>query len=295
MVPLSEPKAETSLVRERALRSLGELPPFSPILSKLLASLANEEEISFVKLGDLIEKDPVMAGSLLQLVNSALHARRGSINSVRHALSLLGINKLRNAVLGMSISRMWNQMRTPPSWSMARFNMHSSAAAILSDLLAQRLNVEYAEGVFVAALLHDIGRLLFALRLSEEYERILQMHESEGKALLECEMEVAGVTHPELSAKAIKIWNLPEPIQLAARYHHDPASDPSAKGRELTLSRVLDASNQYVNSKGVSIPKKCRDCMDPTLVESLGLPEGELQSVLADFNTEYEAMSAFFR
>ena len=117
---------DSGLLRARAIRCLGELPPFSPILNRLLASLA-KEDVSFNKLGDLIEKDPVMAGNLLHLVNSALYARRGSINSVRHALSLLGINKLRNAVLGMSITRMWNQVRTPPSWSMARFNMHSSA------------------------------------------------------------------------------------------------------------------------------------------------------------------------
>jgi HD-like signal output (HDOD) protein len=294
VVPLSEPKVETGVLRDRAIRSLGELPPFSPILNRLLASLANEE-ISFVKLGDLIEKDPVMAGKLLHLVNSALYARRGSINSVRHALSLLGINKLRNAVLGMSISRMWNQVRTPPSWSMSRFNMHSSASAILSDLLAQRLNVNYAEGAFVGGLLHDVGRLLIALGLSEEYGRIMQMHESEGKPLVVCEMAVAGLTHPELSAQALEIWNLPEPIQNAVRYHHDPASDPSAKGQEVTLSRVLDASNQYVNSLGVSILKKCQDSADGTMVESLGLPEEQLQSVLADFKAEYEAMSAFFR
>jgi len=294
VVPLSEPKVETGLLRERAIRSLGELPPFSPILNRLLASLANEE-VSFVKLGDLIEKDPVMAGNLLHLVNSALYARRGSINSVRHALSLLGINKLRNAVLGMSITRMWNQVHTPPSWSMARFNMHSSACAILSDLLAQRLNVDYAEGAFVAGLLHDVGRLLIALGLTEEYGRILQMHESKGKPLVACEMEVTGITHPELSAKALEIWNLPEPIQNAVLNHHDPASDPTATGPAVTLSRVLDASNQYVNSMGVSILKKCRDSADATLVESLGLPAEQLQAVLADFKTEYEAMSAFFR
>lgn len=294
MVPLSETKIDTELLRERAIRALGELPPFSPILNRLLASLANEE-ISFVKLGDLIEKDPVMAGNLLHLVNSALYARRGSINSVRHALSLLGINKLRNAVLGMSITRMWNQVRTPSSWSMARFNMHSSAVAILSDLLAQRLNVNYAEGAFVAGLLHDVGRMLIALGLTEEYGRILQLHESEGKALVICEMEVTGLTHPELSAKALEIWNLPEPILNAVRYHHDPASDPSAKGGEVILSRVLDAANQYVNSIGVSILKKCPDGADPTLVESLGLPAEQLQAVLAEFKAEYDAMSAFFR
>jgi HD-like signal output (HDOD) protein len=298
VVPLSETKLDTrldtELLRERAIRALGELPPFSPILNRLLASLANEE-VSFVKLGDLIEKDPVMAGNLLHLVNSALYARRGSINSVRHALSLLGINKLRNAVLGMSITRMWNQVHTPSSWSMARFNMHSSAVAILSDLLAQRLNVNYAEGAFVAGLLHDVGRLLIALALTEEYGRILQLHESEGKALVICEMEVTGLTHPELSAKALEIWNLPEPIQNAVRYHHDPASDPSAKGGEVMLSRVLDAANQYVNSMGVSILKECPDVADATLVESLGLPAEQLQTILAEFKAEYDAMSAFFR
>ena len=295
MVPLSEPTTATGLLRERALRSLGELPPFSPILNRLLASLANEE-VSFIKLGDMIEKDPVMAGNLLHLVNSALYGRRGSINSVRHALSLLGINKLRNAVLGMSISRMWNQVRTPPSWSMARFNMHSAAAAILSDLLAQRLQVNYAEGAFVSGLLHDIGRLLIALGLTEEYGRILQMHESGDKPLLECEMSVTGLTHPELSAEALAHWNLPQQIQDAVRYHHNPALDTSAlKPGDITLSRVLDAANQYVNSMGVSILKKCQDSADPTLVENLGLAPDQVQTVLADFKTEYDAMSAFFR
>ena len=123
---------------DKALRSVSSLPPFSPILTRLLASLA-EENVSFATLGDLIEKDAVVAANILQLVNSALYARSGSISSVRHALSLLGTNKLRNAVLGMSIARVWNRVKMPPTWSMARFNMHSAAVALLSDLLAQRL------------------------------------------------------------------------------------------------------------------------------------------------------------
>lgn len=291
MVPLSESCTDSGVLRERAVRCLGELPPFSPILNKMLASLA-QDDVSFIKLGDLIEKDPVMAGNLLHLVNSALYARRGSINSVRHALSLLGINKLRNAVLGMSIARMWNQVKTPPSWSMARFNMHSAAAAILSDLLSQRLNVDYAEGAFVAGLLHDVGRLLMAIGLSAEYTRVLEMHEKQGKSLIVCEMELMGLTHPDISAEALNFWNLPEPIQNAVRYHHSPENDPAGG---MSLSRVLDAANQYVNSMGVSILKKSPDACDATLVESLGLPADRLELILADFKAEYDAMSAFFR
>jgi HD-like signal output (HDOD) protein len=294
VAPLSEAKVDTALLKDRAIRSLRELPPFSPILNRLLASLA-QEDVSFMKLGDLIEKDPVLAGNLLHLVNSALYARRGSINSVRHALSLLGINKLRNVVLGMSISRMWNQVRTPPSWSMTRFNMHSAACAILSDLLAQQLTVNYAEGAFVAGLLHDVGRLLIALGLSEDYTRIVNMYDSGGLSLVDCEKEVIGVTHPELSSEAMLFWKLPEQIQTAVLYHHSPELDPSAQPKQVSLSKVLDAANQYVNSMGVSILKKCPEVSDSTLVDSLGLPADKIATLLVDFKNEYDAMSAFFK
>lgn len=289
---------DSGRLRERAIRALGELPPFSPILNRLLASLA-KEDVSFVKLGDLIEKDAVVAGNLLHLVNSALYARRGSINSVRHALSLLGINKLRNAVLGMSITRMWNQVKAPPTWSMARFNMHCAASAILSDLLAQKLTLDYAEGAFVAGLLHDVGRLLIALGLPGEYESVMQAYEAENESLIVCEQRVLGLTHPELSAEALEVWNLPELIQNAVRYHHTPELDPLAQKGGVTLSRVVDAANQYVNAMGVSIikpkPGQVLDAADASLLERLGLTADQVEKVLVDFQTEYDTMSSFFR
>jgi len=270
--------------KDIALRSLSQLPPFSPILNRVLASLASEEA-SFAKLGDLLEKDTVLSGNLLHLVNSALYARRGTINSVRHALSLLGFDKLRNVVLGMSISRMWSKIAMPASWSMARFNMHSSACAILSDLLAQRLPVHYPEGAFVAGLLHDVGRLLIALSLPEEHERIITSSHR-----LECELDVLGFTHARLSADALAFWNLPEPIQTAVLYHHDPQPQ---RGDLMPLSRIVDAANQYVNSMGVSIVDE--SSVDGRAIESLGLDREGLERVVNDFKTEFDAMKQFFK
>src|ERR1700693_3136434 len=115
-------------VKDQALRALAQLPPFSPILNRLIASLA-QEDVSFAKIADLIEKDTVLAGNILRVVNSALYGLPGTINSIRHAVSLLGITKLRNATLSMSVARMWNQVKTPPGWSMSSFNMHSVGVA----------------------------------------------------------------------------------------------------------------------------------------------------------------------
>ena len=92
----------------------------------------------------------MLSGNVLRLVNSALYGRRGTVSSVRAAVPMLGINKLRNYVLGISVARLWAKVKTPASWSMKRFNDHSVAVAVMADLLVQRIDVEYPEGAFIA-------------------------------------------------------------------------------------------------------------------------------------------------
>jgi len=100
-------------LHDKAIRALSQLPPFSPTLNKLLATLA-DEDVSFAALGSIVEKDTVLAGHVLKLVNSALYAHSGTVNSVRHAVSILGLNKLRNTALSLSVSRMWTAVKDTP-------------------------------------------------------------------------------------------------------------------------------------------------------------------------------------
>lgn len=302
----------------KAMRVLNELPPFSPIMNRLLASLAGED-VSFVKLADLIEKDTVIAGSLLHLVNSALYARRSTVNSVRHAVSVLGIAKLRNAILGMSVAGMWNKSRMPASWSMKRFNMHSAAVALLSDLLAQHAQVNYPEGAFVAGLFHDLGRLLIAAALPQENARICSRLEAASSAaspgansptLVECEEAILGFTHADLSAAAVGFWKLPWPVQAAVAGHHGPWTGPwtgpsnrdaqppggaAGSPAEIPLGQLVGAANQYVNSTGNSISMDARaGAADPDAMVSLGVPPERLTRLLAEFQDEYKTMMQFF-
>jgi HD-like signal output (HDOD) protein len=290
-------------LKDKALRALGSLPPFSPVLNRLLASLANED-VSFTKLADLIEKDTVVSANVLHLVNSAMYARRRTVNSVRHALSLLGVNKLRNAVLGMSISRMWNAVKTPPHWSMAKFNMHSVASAQLSDMLAQKVPVNYPEGAFVAGLLHDVGLLLIAVGLPEASAKTFAASQNEGCSLSDAERELLGFTHADLSADALAIWNLPAPIQEACRDHHTNVSSEAmqpkevrgAPGTELPLATLVHAADAYVISCGISIhPNPAPADANPSALDSIGMNPNLQRTVLAEFEAEFEAMKPFFR
>lgn len=285
--------ASQTTARERALRTLGDLPPFSPILNRLIASLA-QEDVSFAKIADLIEKDTVLAGNVLRMVNSALYGLPGTINSIRHAVSLLGITKLRNATLSMSVARMWNQVKTPPGWSMSSFNLHSAGVAILSDLLAQRVAVDYAEGAFAAGLFHDLGWLLVTLGLPEEFKQIALLCQQNEKWALEYEVEVLGLTHADLSADGLAAWNLPQAIQAAVRFHCTPDLDPSAAGGRIPLSRVIHAADLYVQGIGTSLSVFEKECDGAqNVLEPLGLGE-RLATVLNEFENEFSAIKPYF-
>jgi HD-like signal output (HDOD) protein len=277
---------------ELALRSLSQLPPFSPILNRLLATLG-QEDVSFAEIANLIEKDTVLTGQILRLVNSAAYGRRGTINSVRHAVSMLGVNKLRNSVLGFSISRLWIQSRIPEPWSSARFNLHSVATGILCDLIAQRAPVNYAEGAFVGGVLHDLGQMIIALSLPEQYIRIRRLHELSNATMRDCEKEVLGFSHEHLGALALERWNLPQPIRDGVARHHDPGPIDL---KLLQLGHVLRAADCTVNSFGISVLPPVTP-LEPTehcpYLEEIGL-SARIPKILTEFNTEFDAIKSFF-
>lgn len=256
-----------------------------------MATLA-AEDVSFAKLAELIEKDTVLAGNVLRMVNSALYGRRGAINSVRHAVSLMGLVKLRNSVMSLSISRIWSGARTPKGWSAAQFNLHAVATAVMCDLLAQRGPIAYPEGGFVSGLLHDLGLLLIAISLPVEYEAIRQLHDQDGLSIEDAEMEVIGLDHSEISAAALADWNLPEPIQKAVRYRRQPERQT---GEQIPLSRALRLAEQLVECRGIPVLPNDHEPADDTAgaLATLGF-ETDPDQLLADFDREFEPMRSFF-
>lgn len=277
--------------RARALKSLERLPPFSPILNRLLATLAHEN-VSFAELAALIEKDTVLAGNVLRLVNSALYGLRGTVNSVRHAVAILGLVKLRNVLLGMSISRMWRDVKTPPGWSPAAFNAHSVAVAILADLLVEVAPAPYPEGAFVGGLLHDLGKLLMAIALPREYGLVWRLLTAGNRPLAECEREVIGTDHADLSGAVLERWNLPAPIQRAVRFHHAP--ELAGQGR-LDLAHVIHAANLLAADLGHSmLPPDVKPAQTASLaLETLGVTES-LPRLLERFHAEFDTIREFF-
>lgn len=290
MIPRRQPGFS---YRAHALRSLDQMPPLSPILSRLLSTLS-QEDVSFAKLSGLIEQDAVLSANLLRLVNSAAYGCRGTVSSVRHAVSLIGLHKLRNAAMSLSIARLWTKIRTPAGWSAPRFNIHSAATAVLADLLALELPVEYPEGAFAAGLLHDLGRLLIAISLPDEYEEIAELKTREGKSRSECEQALLEVSHAELSAAALSKWNLPQPIVRAVEYHHGP-EEPVTGDSLRALSSAVSAADGVAHSLGFGIELAEGDEEAAISAAILfGVDKDRAPALLDSFRKDFESIRAAY-
>ncbi len=277
--------------RDLAMKSLDQLPPFSPVMNSLVASLA-EEDVSFAHLASVIERDSVLAGNVLRLVNSALYGRRGTVSSVRAAVSMLGLTKLRNYVLGLSVARIWARAATPPDWEMERFNRHGTAVGVLADLIVQKGRFDYPEGAFAAGLLHDLGRLMVAISLPEEHERISQAYAQSSEPLETHVQAVLDVTHAELSSLALQRWSIPQPIQRAVLYHQrgDGGQGISMAGQH-PLSLALRAADQIANHRELGIhPLDGRFGLSPVeALAALGL-DAHAGQVMEEFEIDYAAL-----
>ena len=251
-----------------------------------MGSLA-KEDVSVAELADWIEKDAIIAGQVLRTVNSSAYGLRGTVASVRHAIAVLGIAKLRNLALGLSVSRIFSQARTPKSWSTSRYNLHSAACAIMADQLALYRAAEFGEGAFVAGLMHDIGQLIIAVGLTPEYEAIQQMALETAAPIWRCEQEVLGFSHAELAGLILNRWNLPKPIQKAAETHHYP---PAASDGPMPLGLIVSLADQVINKMGICIHPSTavHEEVGPFLAEH---GWGEVsEKILRTFVAEFQAM-----
>ncbi len=310
LTPVEELSIENRqlLYKQKLQRVLNSLPPFSPILNRLIASLASED-VRFSDLSTLIEKDTVLSGHVLRLVNSAAMARRSRINSIAHAVSVLGIVRLRNFLLSLSIARLWQNTKTVPPWNMGAFNLHGAAVAQVSDLIAQHGHCQYPEGAFLAGLLHDYGKLLIAAALPTEFTAIMRKVTQEGIPLLEAERSVIGFTHPELSGLTLRAWNLPTEIVRAVEFHHEPEQEElsvlEAKPGFL-LGRVVFTADQVVHHLGIHTfpteapgdsagenPLQTGKGNAQASLELLGFRDGAAK-ILDEFEVEFEAIRSFF-
>jgi len=274
-----------SAFRESAIRAADRLPLLSSVLQRSMRLLAKGDDVSIIDLGAVVEEDAVITGSLLAIANSALYSRNKSVASVRLAIARLGVNKTRNVLLGLTVSKCFNSVKIPGTWSLARFNAHSLAVGTLSDLLVQNVKSGDPEWAFMAGLLHDIGLPLLAVGLPEAFQKITASAVNDAE-IVERERELLGFTHFDVGAELLARWNCPRMVQEAvwscegtgAAHEHPPK-----------LGEIVKTASLLADANGISTFETVEDSeRTAELLNTLGVPAPA--EFMEKFKREFSAL-----
>jgi HD-like signal output (HDOD) protein len=260
------------------------MPVMSPSVMRLVGKLARFD-VEWREIGEVIESDPILCGQILRVVNSAESGRRHTISKINHAITLLGLTRLRKISLGLTVSRFFSRSKMAEGWSPLRFNAHSAAVASMTEILAGYVPVENGDAAFVAGLLHDTGKLAIAASLRDEYQMIQRLWSCSDRSIQDCEREILDCDHAEISGLILARWELPLFLQRAVYDHHQPSGT--------NLSLLLQQADRFVGYLGMLVePPNLRPLPEYTLhVPGHDLPQAE---ILEKFRVEFDQLMHAF-
>lgn len=187
-----------------------------------IAQLADLPETPNSELVGQVEEDPAFSARLLRLVNSSAFPGGGSepIASLENALVRVGRQKVAELALLQASASAFSGiestlLRATTFWS------HSQQTAVVARRLAALVGVSESS-CYVAGLLHDIGLLLMFHTEAKKMEAVLEFSLDESVSLLEAEIELLGVSHPDLGGHLANAWNLPTSLSSPIKHHHTP-------------------------------------------------------------------------
>jgi putative nucleotidyltransferase with HDIG domain len=236
----------SNVLINKMIATLGELPSSPRIISTIM-QLTSDPNTEITTLEKHLSADPSLAAKLLKLSNSAFYGQRKSVSTLKQAILIIGFHTLRSLVVAASIHSLYGKKGKDSIAN--KLWEHSLATAIACRLLALKVRHMRFEEIFMAGLLHDIGKLVMNQKLDENYENVCRKVETEHQRFHDIERQEFGFTHCDVGMMLLNKWNLPQELINAVYKHHDTNPQECCSGAELEPAQmpiefILDVGNQ---------------------------------------------------
>jgi HD-like signal output (HDOD) protein len=195
--------------------ALSKLPPFHPSALRLM-NLSVESESAMSDFEEAFKSDPALTADLLLVANSAEFGLRSRIETIRHALSFLGLERVRS--LGCTIAFSFYVRNVPRTTYMRTAWTHSLATAVIAEAIGR---VHGSGALYTSGLVHDLGRLALFLSVGADYADKLSVQFEDMAQSLALEKEEFGMNHCEAGAMICDKWRFPPALKVCMATHHD--------------------------------------------------------------------------
>ncbi|MCD4825737.1 MAG: HDOD domain-containing protein [Phycisphaerae bacterium] len=207
-----------------AISALESLPSMPSLYDELTRQLRGPE-VSVKSVCRIISADIGMSGKLLQLVGSGFFGPPRHVSTPAEAAKVLGIDIIKSLALSLNVLTPFDPVKME-GFAMGTLWKHSTTVADHARKIAesQGADKKTADAAFIAGMLHDVGKIVLAEQLAEDYRSAVALARAEGVDSLEAERRIFGATHAQVGAYLLGIWGLEDSTVEATAYHHCPSA-----------------------------------------------------------------------
>ncbi len=234
-------KLDKDKQRKHIERFIRRMPSLSTTVGKVL-EICSRTDASPNELNKVISLDPVLTGQVLKLINSSYYSLVNKVTSLTRAITMLGMNTVKNMALSTAIVRSVSGAKKSKALPTSKFWAHSIGVGSCAKLLAMAKDVPVMEReeYFVSGLLHDLGKVPFG----DEYIEVLNIAKKEQQPLIQVEQEMMGIDHQEVGLMIAEKWKLNPIIKDCIGSHHDLDKADSNHRRQIAF---VSLANIYIN------------------------------------------------
>jgi putative nucleotidyltransferase with HDIG domain len=278
---------------ELILQQLEELPTLPDIAVRILQVTARENS-SAPEVVELLESDPSLATRVLQLVHRADLGVRGEVKTVERAVSLLGFEAVRCAVLAVSVFQTLSQNKTTTGVQFNRdeFWKHSLAVACCAELLAEKLpdsaKINSSEA-FTCGLLHDLGKIALDTILPKSFNRVIEGVDLLRGNIADLERNIIGLDHLTVGKRLAERWQLPTNIHDVIWLHGQMPDALPTGASNGTLINLVSLADLLVREQHLGYSGNYLFIGRSTLMATLGLTESQISAVITVLVNNIEA------
>lgn len=254
---------------QATFRSPSYRPPVLPAAAMELMRLTAKPDVSFAAVQEILERDALITGRVLQIAQSpAYHVGGGSL-TLPQALTRLGIDTL--AQIFLEVAATMRIFRAPGyDAPMNQLRRHATATAHLARLVCRHAAFG-EEHAFLCGLLHDCGIAAVLMVLGET-------RRGARPPPIEDAMPAAVEIHEEVGAMLCRHWKLPPDVELVVANHHSCTID----GHVHPLTAAIAIAEGLATEAGFGLEKDSQPMIPEVALRALRVTDRTLATIRAD-------------
>ncbi len=206
---------------QKALAGVTEITALPEITTKIM-DVVEDPKATAHDMHEIVKNDPALAAKILKVVNSAFYGLPAQIASLDRAIIMLGLSAVKNIALAASLSRLFKPESISDQFAPRDLWKHCIAVGVCAKLLARADSKDFAEEVFVAGLMHDMGLLIEHQLFPDQLKEVADRCFKEPQDFCAAETAIIGADHQAFGAELAAKWKFPAGLRNSIAYHHQP-------------------------------------------------------------------------